>query len=109
MVVFFIYFFLKAELPGVYCFLFLIMIILVLQHSYRYEEVIQACTLDVDISAMVGGDMSRIGEKGLNLSGGQKARLALARSYLKHCAVEIGKSKSLCTNTVIAYLQGFVS
>lgn len=46
----------------------------------RYEEVIQACTLDVDISAMVGGDMSRIGEKGLNLSGGQKARLALARA-----------------------------
>ncbi|KAM0918419.1 hypothetical protein ACQ4PT_008963 [Festuca glaucescens] len=46
----------------------------------RYEEVIQACTLDVDISAMVGGDMSHIGEKGLNLSGGQRARLALARA-----------------------------
>ncbi|CAM0913131.1 unnamed protein product [Alopecurus aequalis] len=46
----------------------------------RYEEVLQACTLDVDISAMVGGDMSRIGEKGLNLSGGQRARLALARA-----------------------------
>lgn len=41
---------------------------------------IHACTLDVDISAMVGGDMSHIGEKGLNLSGGQRARLALARS-----------------------------
>lgn len=46
----------------------------------RYEEVIQACALDVDISAMVGGDMSHIGEKGLNLSGGQRARLALARA-----------------------------
>ncbi|PNT76346.1 hypothetical protein BRADI_1g47277v3 [Brachypodium distachyon] len=46
----------------------------------RYEEVIQACTLDVDISAMVGGDVSHIGEKGLNLSGGQRARLALARA-----------------------------
>uniref|UniRef100_A0A0E0A5Z0 ABC transmembrane type-1 domain-containing protein n=1 Tax=Oryza glumipatula TaxID=40148 RepID=A0A0E0A5Z0_9ORYZ len=46
----------------------------------RYEEVIHACTLDVDISAMVGGDMSHIGEKGLNLSGGQRARLALARA-----------------------------
>jgi ATP-binding cassette subfamily C (CFTR/MRP) protein 10 len=42
--------------------------------------VIHACTLDVDISAMVGGDMSHIGEKGLNLSGGQRARLALARA-----------------------------
>uniref|UniRef100_A0A0E0PUD5 MRP-like ABC transporter n=2 Tax=Oryza rufipogon TaxID=4529 RepID=A0A0E0PUD5_ORYRU len=46
----------------------------------RYKEVIHACTLDVDISAMVGGDMSHIGEKGLNLSGGQRARLALARA-----------------------------
>jgi ABC-type bacteriocin/lantibiotic exporter with double-glycine peptidase domain len=66
-----------------------------LQHSCRYEEVIQACTLDVDISAMVGGDMSHIGEKGLNLSGGQRARLALARSFLKNCAVEIGKPEVL--------------
>ncbi|KAF0901952.1 hypothetical protein E2562_011785 [Oryza meyeriana var. granulata] len=46
----------------------------------RYEEVIHACTLDVDISAIAGGDMSHIGEKGLNLSGGQRARLALARA-----------------------------
>ncbi|EMS58693.1 ABC transporter C family member 13 [Triticum urartu] len=46
----------------------------------RYEEVIQACTLDVDISTMTGGDMSHIGEKGLNLSGGQRARLALVRA-----------------------------
>ncbi|KAG8093776.1 hypothetical protein GUJ93_ZPchr0012g20484 [Zizania palustris] len=46
----------------------------------RYEEVTRACTLDVDISAMVGGDMSHIGEKGLNLSGGQRTRLALARA-----------------------------
>ncbi|OEL16196.1 ABC transporter C family member 13, partial [Dichanthelium oligosanthes] len=46
----------------------------------RYEEVIQACALDVDISAMARGDMSHIGEKGSNLSGGQRARLALARA-----------------------------
>uniref|UniRef100_A0A0A9DMU8 ABC transporter C family member 13 n=1 Tax=Arundo donax TaxID=35708 RepID=A0A0A9DMU8_ARUDO len=46
----------------------------------RYKEVIQACALDVDISAMARGDMSHIGEKGTNLSGGQRARLALARA-----------------------------
>jgi len=28
---------------------------------------------------MIGGDMAYIGEKGVNLSGGQRARLALAR------------------------------
>ncbi|GJN29448.1 hypothetical protein PR202_gb17674 [Eleusine coracana subsp. coracana] len=46
----------------------------------RYEEVIEACALDVDISAMDRGDMSQIREKGANLSGGQRARLALARA-----------------------------
>ncbi|XP_024633050.1 ABC transporter C family member 13 isoform X1 [Medicago truncatula] len=45
----------------------------------RYADTINACALDVDISSMVGGDMAYIGEKGVNLSGGQRARLALAR------------------------------
>ncbi|KAL0415431.1 UNVERIFIED_CONTAM: ABC transporter C family member 13, partial [Sesamum latifolium] len=46
----------------------------------RYTEILQACTLDLDISLMMGGDMACIGEKGINLSGGQRARLALARA-----------------------------
>lgn len=46
----------------------------------RYKEVLKSCSLDVDISLMVGGDQAYIGEKGVNLSGGQKARLALARA-----------------------------
>ncbi|XP_035548110.1 ABC transporter C family member 13 isoform X2 [Juglans regia] len=46
----------------------------------RYSDTLQACTLDVDVSLMVGGDMAYIGEKGVNISGGQRARLALARA-----------------------------
>ncbi|KAL2332527.1 hypothetical protein Fmac_020108 [Flemingia macrophylla] len=46
----------------------------------RYTDTLQACALDVDVSLMVGGDMAYIGEKGVNLSGGQRARLALARA-----------------------------
>ncbi|XP_025614974.1 ABC transporter C family member 13 isoform X2 [Arachis hypogaea] len=46
----------------------------------RYRDTLQACALDVDIELMVGHDMVYIGEKGLNLSGGQRARLALARA-----------------------------
>ncbi|XP_015069978.1 ABC transporter C family member 13 isoform X4 [Solanum pennellii] len=46
----------------------------------RYSEVLRACSLDFDISRMMGGDMAFVGEKGFNLSGGQRARLALARA-----------------------------
>lgn len=35
--------------------------------------------MDIDVSRMTGGDLAFIGEKGVNLSGGQRARLALAR------------------------------
>ncbi|CAN8325085.1 unnamed protein product [Cochlearia groenlandica] len=48
--------------------------------SKRYFDTLSACALDVDISLMVGGDMAFIGDKGVNLSGGQRARLALARA-----------------------------
>ncbi|KAG9131178.1 hypothetical protein Leryth_006037 [Lithospermum erythrorhizon] len=46
----------------------------------RYSAVLKACALEHDLSLMTGGDMACIGEKGINLSGGQKARVALARA-----------------------------
>jgi ABC-type multidrug transport system fused ATPase/permease subunit len=47
----------------------------------RYRNTIYACCLDIDLS-LVGssGDLTVIGEKGVNLSGGQKARVSLARA-----------------------------
>ena len=39
-----------------------------------------ACQLETDIKMMPAGDMTEIGEKGINLSGGQKARVSLARA-----------------------------
>ncbi|WOK92133.1 hypothetical protein Cni_G00824 [Canna indica] len=49
-------------------------------NAKRYEEVLHACALDDDISLMTGGDLAYIGEKGVNLSGGQRSRIALARA-----------------------------
>ncbi|OLY82777.1 Metal resistance protein YCF1 [Smittium mucronatum] len=45
-----------------------------------YSKVVFACCLEHDFSLLPNGDKSEIGEKGTNLSGGQKARLGLARA-----------------------------
>ncbi|KAF8331910.1 uncharacterized protein EI90DRAFT_3154324 [Cantharellus anzutake] len=46
----------------------------------RYEAVIRACALTTDLALLDDGDATEIGEKGVSLSGGQKARVALARA-----------------------------
>ncbi|KAJ7492339.1 P-loop containing nucleoside triphosphate hydrolase protein [Mycena latifolia] len=46
----------------------------------RYQAVIEACALVRDLAVFNAGDMTEIGERGVTLSGGQKARIALARS-----------------------------
>ena len=45
-----------------------------------YAQVLTACALDADVRQLEGGDACEIGERGINLSGGQKARVALARA-----------------------------
>ena len=45
----------------------------------RYKEVLTICKLDKDIESLIGGDSTEIGENGINISGGQKSRISLAR------------------------------
>ncbi|KAI9315926.1 multi drug resistance-associated protein MRP [Dichotomocladium elegans] len=45
-----------------------------------YDKVLEACSLKNDIAILSAGDQTEIGERGINLSGGQKARVSLARA-----------------------------
>ncbi|KAA6387486.1 MAG: putative ABC transporter C family member 12, partial [Streblomastix strix] len=46
----------------------------------KYLKIINVCCLEQDLITLAAGDQTAIGEKGVNLSGGQKARIQLARA-----------------------------
>jgi ABC-type multidrug transport system ATPase subunit len=50
-----------------------------------YDQVVDACGLRSDFEGMPFRDLTEVGERGVTLSGGQKARLSLARAvYANH-------------------------
>uniref|UniRef100_A0A8D0AWN2 Multidrug resistance-associated protein 4-like n=1 Tax=Sander lucioperca TaxID=283035 RepID=A0A8D0AWN2_SANLU len=48
--------------------------------TQKYERVIRACALKRDMELLPDGDLTIIGDRGATLSGGQKARVNLARA-----------------------------
>jgi ATP-binding cassette subfamily C (CFTR/MRP) protein 1 len=58
----------------------------------KYERVIHACQLTYDLEMLEDGDLTQIGERGITLSGGQKARVSVARAaYSDADTIILGK------------------
>ncbi|KRX09200.1 P-loop containing nucleoside triphosphate hydrolase [Pseudocohnilembus persalinus] len=54
-----------------------------------YQEVLEACCLNQDIDQFENRDLVEIGERGFNISVGQKTRIALARAIYKQSDIII--------------------
>jgi ATP-binding cassette subfamily C (CFTR/MRP) protein 4 len=53
----------------------------------KYCQVIKVCALEHDLSLLPNGDFTVVGERGVMLSGGQKARISLARAVYKEADI----------------------
>ena len=47
----------------------------------QYRKVLTTCCLDKDLASFPEGDLKHVGERGSSLSGGQRARVSLARMF----------------------------
>ncbi|XP_018571144.1 probable multidrug resistance-associated protein lethal(2)03659 [Anoplophora glabripennis] len=82
----------------------------------RYKEVCRVCALEKDFSFLQNGDETIVGDKGITLSGGQKARINLARAVYKNAeiyllddplsAVDMHVGKQLYDNCILDFLRG---
>ncbi len=55
----------------------------------KYNHIVDICQLKPDFQILLRGDFTEIGDKGVNLSGGQKTRIALARAVYSDADIYI--------------------
>lgn len=53
----------------------------------RYRTVVKTCALERDFSLFPYGDKTAVGDRGVSLSGGQRARINLARAVYKEADI----------------------
>ncbi|XP_050553313.1 ATP-binding cassette subfamily C member 4 [Spodoptera frugiperda] len=68
----------------------------------RYMEVCRVCALERDISLFPHGDKTVVGERGVSLSGGQRARINLARAVYKEADIYLLDDPLSAVDTQVA-------
>ena len=53
----------------------------------RYKEILDICQLTPDLEILPGGEFTEVSSNGTNISGGQKARISLARAIYKEADI----------------------
>ncbi|XP_064623538.1 ATP-binding cassette sub-family C member 10-like [Lineus longissimus] len=81
----------------------------------RYQAVIEGCALIEDLKILPAGDQTEVGENGVTLSGGQKARVGLARAIYQDkeiyllddpfAAVDIHVAQHIFSNCIMGILR----
>lgn len=66
-----------------------------------YKTVLDFCELNVDLTLFPNGDLSEIGDRGVTLSGGQKARLSLARAVYARADILLLVRQKECVNAYV--------
>ena len=81
----------------------------------RLSEVVRVCQLEEDLTQLANGLDTKIGERGVNISGGQRARISLARACYSEAdiyllddplsAVDPHVAKKIFTDCICRYLR----
>lgn len=81
----------------------------------KYTSVLHACGLFEDLKSLPGGDLTGVGDGGMTLSGGQKARVSLARAVYQDkpiyllddiiSAVDVKVAKHIFQHCIVGLLK----
>ncbi|KAK5645931.1 hypothetical protein RI129_004395 [Pyrocoelia pectoralis] len=68
----------------------------------KYKETVKVCALERDFELFPNGDRTLVGERGISLSGGQRARINLARSVYREADIYLFDDPLSAVDTHVA-------